>query len=170
MIRAYRIVKTRRALTAFDGEGARLVGGRWNSVGTPMVYLAESSALAAMEMLVHFDESSLIAAYSLIAVEFPETCVSVAGESGGPPLPSHWAQTPAPIECAQVGDRWVQSAHSLLLRVPSAVVPYGQNYFLNPSHPDWSQLQIGAPQSFPFDARLLEKLAVGVAKQGESKS
>jgi hypothetical protein len=34
----WRIVKRRYASSAFDGEGARLYGGRWNSPGTPVVY------------------------------------------------------------------------------------------------------------------------------------
>ena len=34
----WRIVKARHADGAFDGEGARSEGGRWNSPGTPVVY------------------------------------------------------------------------------------------------------------------------------------
>ena len=54
-ITAWRIVRARFADSAFDGEGARRYGGRWNSRGTRMVYTAGSQALAALEMLVHLD-------------------------------------------------------------------------------------------------------------------
>jgi RES domain-containing protein len=55
---AWRIVKTRHAATAWDGEGARVEGGRWNSPGVPVVYTPHSSAaLAALEMLVERPES-----------------------------------------------------------------------------------------------------------------
>ncbi|HEX9982027.1 MAG TPA: RES domain-containing protein [Thermoanaerobaculia bacterium] len=37
MITAWRITKVKHALAAFDGEGARRSGGRWNSPGTSMV-------------------------------------------------------------------------------------------------------------------------------------
>ena len=43
MATGWRIVKSRYASTAFDGEGARLYGGRWNSSGTRMVYSLESA-------------------------------------------------------------------------------------------------------------------------------
>ena len=44
-ITAFRITQNRFARAAFDGEGARLYGGRWNSPGTAMVYLASSISL-----------------------------------------------------------------------------------------------------------------------------
>ncbi|HEX9997335.1 MAG TPA: RES family NAD+ phosphorylase [Abditibacterium sp.] len=169
MITAFRILKTKRVATAFDGKGASLTGGRWNSVGIPLVYLAESPALAALEILVHIDDSSLLASFSLIPIEFPETCLKVIGEAGCPALPPNWGQIPAPIECAQAGDSWVASEQSLVLRVPSAVVPLGMNYLFNPRHPDFGLLKIGTPQSFPFDQRLLDNLATGVTKSGAAK-
>src|SRR5437016_2636134 len=52
-ITAWRIVKARHATNAFDREGARLEGGRWNSAGTPVVCTSQSAALAALELLVH---------------------------------------------------------------------------------------------------------------------
>ncbi len=130
-----------------------------------MVYLAESPALAAMEMLVHFDESSIISSYSLIPVEFPEACLIIIGDINAPQLPSDWQLTPAPVECAQVGDSWIQSEQSLVLRVPSAVAPYGMNYLLNQAHPDFKRLQIGATEGFSFDSRIIEKMSVGVSKK-----
>jgi len=51
--RAWRIVKARHATTAFNGEGARLNGGRWNSPGERVVYASATKSLAALETLVH---------------------------------------------------------------------------------------------------------------------
>ena len=109
MIRADRIVKTRRADTAFDGEGARRAGGRWNSSGTRVVYLAKTIALAALEILVHLDDAGLRASYSFIPISFPVACVQTPGKKGVAVLPDGWADTPAPIECAQgqrLGSIW----------------------------------------------------------------
>jgi RES domain-containing protein len=49
MSKAWQIVKTRYAASAFDGEGARRFGGRWSSKGVRVVYTAESVALAVLK-------------------------------------------------------------------------------------------------------------------------
>ena len=155
MIRAFRIVKTRRADTAFDGEGARRAGGRWNSRGTRVVYLAKTISLAALEILVHLDDAGLRASYSFIPISFPASCVLTPGKNGVTPLPADWAQTPAPLDCARMGDEWAASNQSLILRVPSVIVPWESNFLLNPAHSDWSKAKFGDVQSFDFDPRLL---------------
>ncbi|MGL6251681.1 MAG: RES family NAD+ phosphorylase, partial [Billgrantia desiderata] len=38
-VRGYRLVKRKWLQAAFDGEGARLYGGRWNSKGKACIYL-----------------------------------------------------------------------------------------------------------------------------------
>lgn len=158
MIRAFRIVKTRRAATAFDGEGARRAGGRWNSTGTRVVYLAKTISLAALEILVHLDDAGLRAAYSFIPISFPAACAQTPGKKGVAPLPTDWAATPAPFDCARYGDEWAATGASLILRVPSAIVPWESNFLLNPAHPDWSQAKIGEAQSFDFDPRLIHTM------------
>ena len=59
-ITAWRIVKTQHKNTTFDGEGALTVGGRWNKIGIPMIYTADSLALAALETIVHLPKQELL--------------------------------------------------------------------------------------------------------------
>ena len=54
-----------------SGDGAEQYGGRWNSRGTPVVYLGESRALVCMEMLAHAQDSNLLDQYVLMAVSIP---------------------------------------------------------------------------------------------------
>src|ERR1700736_5127134 len=70
VLRAWRIVKARHAATAFDGEGARLLGGRWNSPGTRMIYTSATGALAALEMLGHLNRAITLHADALISCDF----------------------------------------------------------------------------------------------------
>ena len=60
MITIYRIVKEKRADTAMDGNGARLYGGRWNSIGRPVVYVAGSESLAILKILVHLKNTKVL--------------------------------------------------------------------------------------------------------------
>ena len=154
----WRIVKSRHVGTAFDGEGARLYGGRWNSPGTRMVYTSASVSLAVLEVLVHLQDASLLSSYSLIAARFDDALVERLDRSM---LPDGWRLYPASRELQRIGNEWVKNGRSAVLEVPSAVVERESNYLLNPAHPDFSSVVIGEPEPFTFDERLL-------ARPGES--
>jgi len=153
MRKAWRIVKPYRAEHAFSGEGARLYGGRWNSVGTPMIYTAESKALAALELLVHLDQQSVLDNYLCIPIRFSESCLRALDARG---LPSDWRGHPPPRSIQRLGDLWVENRVSVVLEVPSVLIPGERNYLLNPAHPDFKKIEIGAPEPFEFDSRILK--------------
>jgi RES domain-containing protein len=147
---AWRLTKTRYLATAWDGEAARTSGGRWNSVGTAAVYASATLSLALVETLVHVP-SGVLPAYTAVPIEFDDSLVAVVD---APDLPPNWKDQPAPPETRAIGDTWVGSLKSALLRVPSVVVPGEFNYVVNPRHPDFGRIRIAAPMPFPFDPRL----------------
>lgn len=153
-ITAWRIVKAKFAARAFDGEGARRFGGRWNNRGTAMVYTAGSRALAVLEMLVHLEASELLRHYRLIPVTFDQHVVNVLDRKI---LPANWRRRPPPASVRAIGDDWIASTKSVVLRVPSVIVPDENNYLINVSHPQFGKLVIGSPRPFRFDPRLLRK-------------
>jgi RES domain-containing protein len=51
--RGWRLDAAHHAATWDSGEGARLLGGRWNSKGFPVVYAALDPATAILEVAVH---------------------------------------------------------------------------------------------------------------------
>ena len=149
---AFRITKTRFVPSAFSGEGARLYGGRWTSIGTRIVYLAGTLSGATLELLVHTDDYSTIEdLYSYVPVEIPNDCIEAIDESI---LPSDW-NSPTPIAVTQViGDNWIASSSSAILEVPSAITSGERNYLGNPVHPDFGNLTIGTPSDFKIDPRI----------------
>jgi RES domain-containing protein len=149
---AWRITKAKFATEAFTGEGARLYGGRWNSVGIPLVYTSERVSLAALELLIHLQSRVPLPAYVVIPATFDQTLVESIDPAA---LPADWRNNPAPIALADLGDSWAASRRSAVLRVPSAVVPSEGNFLLNPEHPDFTSIRIGSATPFEFDARLL---------------
>lgn len=151
MIRAWRIVKNRYVDQAFDGEGARLHGGRWNSPGYRAVYVSESRALATLEVLAGLGSESPLINYSLIGVRFDEDLVSVIGP---PDLPEGWDTNPPGPASQAVGDLWLAEQRSVVLRVPSVIVPAENNYILNPSHPGFTKLVFDPPEQLRVDPRL----------------
>ena len=152
-ITAWRIVKTRHAANAFDGEGARLEGGRWNSPGTPVVCTSQSAALAALELLVHLGRASTLRTYVMIPCTFDEALVARLDPKR---LPSNWRSYPAPPELQVIGDEWVREGNSSVLQVPSAVIATDANYLLNPRHREFKNIDILSPRTFEFDPRLLK--------------
>jgi RES domain-containing protein len=150
---AWRITKTKRVASAFDGEGARRSGGRWNSVGTPMVYTSATIALASLQVLVHLEDSSVLPYYSVLPVEFDESLMRWLDVTT---LPANWLDPMTPIALQQIGDAWAKARESVVLRVPSVIVSSEDNYLLNPAHPDFTLLKFGPAQPFDFDSRLLK--------------
>jgi RES domain-containing protein len=149
------MVKQKKASrNAFDGEGARLYGGRWNSPGFPMVYTAGSQSLAVLEMLVHLDNSGLLEKYVFIEVTLDDAMVTVVAAAD---LLRDWRADPAPLQLRAIGDDWVASGASVVLRVPSSVIPAENNYLLNPKHADFAKLKFGKAVSFRYDSRLAER-------------
>ena len=53
-----------------------------------------------------------------------------------------------------VGKKWFDEKTFPVLEVPSTIVPVESNFVLNPLHPDFSLLEIGAPQEIFFDLRI----------------
>ena len=153
MITAWRLVKPRHAAAAFDGDGARLHGGRWNSPGTRVAYASDSIPLAALEVLAHLQSTAVLQAYFLVSLSFPEQSVEVLETTS---LPARWRRFPSPPENQAIGDLWVAEGRSLILQVPSAIIPAAANFLINPSHSEFRKVVSGRPERFAFDSRLLK--------------
>lgn len=151
-VRAYRLVKRKWRQAAFDGEGARLYGGRWNSKGKACIYLAGSASLAMLEIMVHLDDYQLLKHYALLEVTLQKSSLmSLSADS----LPKDWAVEPAPASTAEIGDNWLESQLSLALAVPSVVVSRETNYLINPQHSHFQALVNSATEiAFTPDKRL----------------
>ena len=142
----YRLAKA--AFTALDGEGARLFGGRWNSVGRPMIYAAACPSLAVLEVLVHLDLPIDLMPddYRLLAIEIP----------GDAPV-ERLERTPADAEtCLAIGDDFLTRGAALALLVPSVVVPQERNALINVRHAGMGVVRVVGEEGFRFDRRLID--------------
>jgi len=151
MVTSWRVVKRRFASEAFDGEGARNSGGRWNSAGHAVVYTSATTSLGLLENLVH-TKARLRPFYFAVPVTFDTGLIETV-EPGR--LPADWRSLPAPIELQLMGNEWVDSMRSCIFEVPSVIVPHEPNFILNPNHPDFDSLEIGEPLGLDLDPRLV---------------
>ena len=150
MIRTgWRLVPAPQEKTAFDGEGARRYGGRWNSVGVPMVYSSEHQSLAVLEVRVHIAPT---APYKSLAFDFDEALMRTFPAQQ---LPKDWQHEPPPLSLQRLGDEWVNAGDSVILAVPSTIVPAEMNFLINPKHSDFSKIRLHPATDFVFDRRLI---------------
>ena len=150
-MRAFRIVKRRHALTAFSGDGARAFGGRWNYPGIPMVYAAQTRALAALESLAHYGGAERRMAFVTFEIEIPDK-LAVYVEAVH--LPRDWRHDEPSASTQELGSEWQRSMRSAALAVPSVLVPREFCLLLNPEHPDIDKIMVSFPEPFEFDRRL----------------
>lgn len=148
----WRLVKARHAASAFDGEGARRYGGRWNRRGTPIVYLGGTLSLAALETFVHLTAADARIDFAAIEVRVPDDVGVLSLDPNV--LPRNWREEPPPEQTKALGTQWAMHEDSLLLRVPSVIVPTEWNYLLNRRHRAFGQLEILSPVPFGFDERM----------------
>jgi RES domain-containing protein len=133
--KSYRLVKNKRRDAAFDGEGARLYGGRWNSVGKKCVYLAAHESLAIVETLVHLNDAAALEDWCLFELTLNEKYVMELDPSQ---LPNNWFAGSTQHYLSNIGDGWLESGSSLGLIVPSAIARRDKNIILNPEHPEFA--------------------------------
>jgi RES domain-containing protein len=144
--RAFRVC---RAIYArLDGEGARRVGGRWNSPGRAAIYMAESVSLAVLENLVHMSRGDFPIGYVVASALIPDHVPVLTYRD----LVARWGQH----KCRVPGDQWLLTNASPILRVPSAVVPAEQIYVMNPGHSQFAEIVVETPIPFHFDRRLFD--------------
>ena len=150
----YRISGQRFA-NDLSGTGARLNGGRWNSVGLSLLYTASYRSLALLEILVHTTNNYVPDDLMLITIEIPDTILikEILHEEISDELNRKKAQA----QFQTIGDKWIKSQTSLILKVPSVIIPEEFNYLINPLHKDFHKVKIKETKLFRFDERLVVK-------------
>jgi RES domain-containing protein len=136
-----------------DGIGGLRTSARWHTIGRRIVYCAPNPATALVEVLVHLevDASDLPDTLQYLQIEAPETTstrtvnVDVLGRN--------WQRND--IATRGVGDEWLRSRQTALLRVPSVIVPATWNILINPQHPESAALRMTRVHRHSIDTRLL---------------
>ncbi len=126
--------------------------GRWNSKGRFVIYTASSRSLACLENLVHRSGEGLNEKFKVLTIEVPSktkiTEVSIEQLSKG------WFEYSNYSNCRNIGDTWITKGDSLILKVPSAIIPEESNYLININHTDFKFISLKKVEDFRFDQRI----------------
>lgn len=132
-----------------SGAGGLRASARWHYAGHPIVYLAGTPASALLEVCVHTSANDVPPQFTLLKIEGPDMDVPAVRTSD---LPEDW---PARLEAPRdLGTEWLKKGESVLLQVPSAIVPETVNFLFNPSHNQATKFRIAEVFTYPFDLRL----------------
>lgn len=152
----YRIVQEKFAAD-ITGNGARLYGGRWNSVGQYALYTANSRSLALLETLAHTPLQMLKEKkYKVITISIPDKVPTERIQVKK--LKPDWDAWDLLFYTQKIGDAFIKKNESLLLEVPSVLVHEEMNYIINPRHPLMKEVKIMYERDLKFNARLLKAM------------
>lgn len=149
----FRIAKQEH-LKDLSGEGARLFGGRWNKRGTRLLYTSESLSLSVLELLVHADYQFIPQDFGYLELEIPK--IAKISHVKSSVLKQNWRNNPPLSFTQDYGSQWLNSNKSLVLKVPSAVLPMSFNYLINPMHPDFEYVKVIKKGVLELDSRAFE--------------
>src|SRR4029079_2049972 len=108
-----------------SGSGAKLNGGRWNPVGIDALYTSEYISLCILEILVRANKYTSPDNYTLISIEAPQSSIY---EIQLQKLKPNWQHD---VEYTQwIGSEFFKNNPSLILKVPSAIVPQEHNFLI----------------------------------------
>lgn len=137
---------------ALDGEGGLRASARWHTRGRRIVYLAESAAGALIEALVHLevDPAAPPRHFTLFQVSVPPEVAIEPVDAAA--LGGHLTDLDLTRE---LGDQWLKSMRSPLIRVPSVLLPETFNVLFNPAHAAAAEVRAAGQYRYPWDPRLL---------------
>lgn len=134
-----------------SGTGAKISGGRWNSVGTPIIYCSTNIALATLETVLYLRAGGLPFNRFLVRIDIPDAVWGARTVLD--PLPAGGDAVPSGLTSSMTGDAWAASAATALLLVPSVIVPDELNVLINPLHADSTTITATTIRRWMYDAR-----------------
>lgn len=132
-----------------DGKGAALFGGRWNSVGKPVIYTSEHRSLSVLEYRVN--NPLPVKDLMMVTLAIPDDdCIYLEKTD----LPENWKEYGPESPVAKMGDDWLMKKKSLVLKVPSVPIPEESNFLVNPLHSRMSEVRIIDLSPYLLDSRI----------------
>jgi len=137
---------------AITASGA---ANRWNREGQMVSYAASSRALATLEMVARRAAIMPTLPYKMMVITMADD-PSLYREVPRSSLPLHWYRMDAYPQLQAIGAKWYEERQSLVLKVPSAIIPQESNYIINTNHPEFAAaVQLETSENYFWDSRLL---------------
>ena len=127
---------------------------RWNLDEQFIIYTASSRSLASLELVVNTNAISPPLQYKVMVISIADE-ESLFTHVLQSTLPPFWRSMSAYSQLQKIGSDWYKNKTSLILKVPSAVVPQEYNYIINTNHLDFgSKTLLVRTEDYFWDERL----------------
>ena len=127
---------------------------RWNLEGQFVLYSAASRSLSTLELIVHRGSIVPLTKNKLIVLSLPDDD-HFYKQLKLSDLPADWRKMTAYSQLQRLGSQWYSAHESLILKVPSAVIPKEYNYIINMEHPEFSSnVTVVRLEDYFWDERL----------------
>lgn len=129
---------------------------RWNKDGQDVLYASAHRSLATLELTVRRAMIDTMSHYTLMVLYIPDD-ERLYSRLFTKDMPSEWRDTSAPAVLQEMGSEWYESQRSMILQVPSVIIPQEFNFLINTKHPDFSgkTCKILKTEEFFWDSRLI---------------
>ena len=114
------------------------VANRWNIDHQKVLYTGSSRSLATLELVVHKGAMSTNADFKVMVISIMDKQTFIH-EVKINDLPDNWREIDAYPVLQQIGSDWYRNQTSLVLKVPSVIIPQEYNYVINTTHPDFNK-------------------------------
>lgn len=126
---------------------------RWNEDGQFVIYTGSSRSLSSLELVVHRSSIKPKIKYKVMIIHIPDK-ESLFKQILIKELPSNWRSIAAYPNLQKLGSKWYKSKESLILKIPSAIIPQEYNYIINTTHPDFLSIKLINTEDYFWDSRL----------------
>lgn len=131
------------------------VANRWNKSEEYVIYTSTSRALSTLELVVHRASVQTRVPYKVLHIELNVSERDIF-EVDPNDLPHNWRSMESYPILQNIGSSWYKSHASLILKVPSVIIPQEYNYILHARHPFFKErMKILEVEDFVWDERLL---------------
>jgi RES domain-containing protein len=111
---------------------------RWNKKGEFVIYAGSSRSLSTLELVVHRGSIKPSVSYRVMVLSLKDDSALYKTLTTAE-FPPNWKNIHAYTTLQQLGSKWYQNQESMVLRVPSVIIPYEFNYILNTTHPSFKE-------------------------------
>jgi hypothetical protein len=107
--------------------------------------------MAVLETATHIRPGSLPLGRYVLSIDIPEDLWDTRLQVPASALPVGWDSVPGSIIAVEFGGKWYTANQSLILELPSAIVPEAPILVINGSHTDANRLTAKTVRRFEYE-------------------